>query len=226
MIDAKWVGSKMPGKPWIGDTAPMCVLHTLEFNGWPNPDKWDAPSHFVYNPRTQELRQYVSTSRAAYSLRKNSLEDDYFTLQIELWGRAKDVPNYDDEWYKGVAALLSWVNTKYGIPLTFADFSVMRYGTDAPQRKPDAWWGIFSGFLGHAHFGKGVDAHWDPGMLDIKRIESFIDEIAIPAWAVQYWQPYVDKYWPGGAPLPDSPILHYQLANILAKAGLNEGRTE
>jgi len=175
-MQSKWVGSKMPGKPWNGTTAPMCVLHTLEFNGWPQTWKWDSPSHFVYNPNTQELRQYVSTNRSAYSLRNNALEDDYLTLQIELWGKAKDVPGYSDEWYEGVAALLSWVNGKYGIPLTFADFSVMDPGRYAPQRMTAEATDKFTGFLGHGHFGRGVDEHWDPGMLDVKKVLSYIED--------------------------------------------------
>lgn len=169
-----WVGSKMPGKRWNGSTAPMLVLHTLEFNGWPSTTRWDSPSHFVYNPNTQELRQYVSTKKAAYSLRTNYLEDDYLTLQVELWGRAANTPNYSDEWYRGLAALLRWTKDTYGIRLHFADFSVMKYGRYAAQRMSAQETHDFEGILGHAHFGRGVDTHWDPGMLDIERLETFL----------------------------------------------------
>ncbi len=65
MLNPIWVGSKMSGKRWNGITKPMVVLHTLEFNAWPQTWKWDSPSHFVYNPNTRELRQYVSLDKAA-----------------------------------------------------------------------------------------------------------------------------------------------------------------
>ncbi len=174
MLEPVWVGSKMPGKPWNGFSAPMCVLHTLEFSGFPQTWKWDSPSHYVYNPLTQELRQYVSTTKAAYSLRHNRLEDDHFTLQVEMFGKAGSMPFYSDQYYEGVAALVSYVNVKYGVPLHFADFSSMKAGENAAQRMTATESQMFSGFMGHGHFGKGVDAHWDPGMLDVERVKSFL----------------------------------------------------
>ncbi len=48
-----------------------------------------------------------------------------------------------------------------------------------------------------------------------------LDPIAcIPDWAKSYWQPYVDAVWPGGAPQPCEPILHWQMANLIEKLGL------
>ena len=184
----------MPGKPWRGFSEPMCVLHTLEFSGFPNVDKWDSPSHYVYNPMRQELRQYVSTSKAAYSLRANSVEDDHFTLQVEMFGKAASVPYYSDQWYEGVAALVDYVHIKYGIPLHFADFSVMKAGENAPQRLTATQTQGFSGFMGHGHFGRGVDAHWDPGMLDVDRVMSYLQEDIMP---IEIWHAYIDALFLG-----------------------------
>ena len=194
MLEPVWVGSKMPGKPWRGFSAPMCVLHTLEFSGFPDVNKWDSPSHYVYNPMRQELRQYVSTTKAAYSLRDNNVEDDHFTLQVEMFGRAASVPYYSDQWYEGVAALVSYVNVKYGIPLHFADFSVMQAGTHGVQRMSEYESDQFSGFMGHAHFGRGIDAHWDPGMLDIERVKSYLTEDIMP---IELWHAYIDALFLG-----------------------------
>jgi hypothetical protein len=38
----------------------------------------------------------------------------------------------------------------------------------------DATVRAFSGILGHAHVGINVDTHWDPGKLDVARLESFL----------------------------------------------------
>lgn len=165
---ATWVGSKMPGKPWVGKTAPMVVLHTLEFNGWPSPDRWDAPAHLVYNPNTREARQYLPMDRAAYAVRDNPLEDDEPTFQVELWGKAANVPGYDNNWYQGVADLCQTFHDEFGIPLIFADFSrvAVAYPGATPDRMTDAEANMFTGFLGHCHMGLGTDTHWDPGRLN------------------------------------------------------------
>lgn len=184
----------MPGKPWNGATKPMVVLHTLEFNGWPQTWKWDSPSHFVYNPNTRELRQYISMDKAAYSLRHNAAEDDYLTIQVEMWGKAANVPIYDDNWYEGVAELVQWCHDTYGIPLEFADFSVMAAGEYAPQRMTWEQTNEFTGFLGHGHFGRGVDAHWDPGMLDIDKVKSYLQEDTMPT---TQWHQMIDALFEG-----------------------------
>lgn len=170
---AEWVGSKMQGKPWRGQTRPIVVIHTLEFNGFPNPLKWDSPSHLVYDPNTRKIKQYVSLDKSAYAVRDNALEDDYPTYQVELFGSARNVPNYDDVWYSGVAELFNTFNREYNIPLLFGDFTNVQYGKWAPQRMTDASVRAFSGFLGHCHMGRGQDEHWDPGKLDVTRILQF-----------------------------------------------------
>ena len=186
---AEWVGTKA-GKKWVGTTNPIVVLHTLEFLGWPNPEKWDAPSHLVCNPWTNEIRQYVRMDKAAYSVRDNPLEDDYPTWQVELWGKAAFVPKYNDEWYRGVASLCKTFNKVYDIPLNFADFSIMQGGEYAPQRLTDESVRLFTGFLGHGHMGRGVDEHWDPGKLDVPRLERFLEEEG-SMWA----NDITDKTW-------------------------------
>lgn len=177
---ATWVGSKMPGKPWAGTTQPIVVLHTLEFNGFPSPTKWDAPSHLVYDPRTREIRQYLSMDKAAYSVRDNALEDDEPTYQVELFGSAANVPNYDDIWYSGLAELVKTFSVEYDIPIVFADFTNVQYGQYAPQRMTDKAVRAFSGFLGHCHMGRGQDSHWDPGKLDVTRVLQFAGGVHDP----------------------------------------------
>lgn len=176
--NAEWVGSMRDGKPWVGTTNPMLVIHTLEFNAWPDPDRWESPSHIVSNPNTGEVRQYLPMDKAAYSVRDNALEDDYPTYQVELWGRAEAVPNYSDEWYRGVAKLCNTFVQHYEIPVVFADFSrvAVAYPGASPDRMTHAESDAFSGFLGHCHMGLGTDTHWDPGRLDTSKVLAYMEE--------------------------------------------------
>lgn len=206
---ATWVGSKMPGKPWKGTTKPTVVLHSLEGNYFPNPQKWDSPSHLVYNPNTEEIRQYVSMHKSAYSVRDNDLEDDYPTYQVELWGSAVNVPNYSDDWYRGVAKLVHTFVDIYDIPLIFADFTNVQYGKYAPQRMTDEAVRSFTGFLGHAHMGRGTDTHWDPGKLDVTRVLQFAGGLHEPPPAEGYRMRTL-RYGDGSKKHPDASVAAAQ----------------
>jgi hypothetical protein len=162
------------GKPWVGGKGNRkLLLHSTETLGWPN---YAAPPHLTLNPFTGELRQHVSFDQAAYALRDNAGEDDRYTWQIELIARAADTGGYDDTWYRNVADIIAWFHLEMGVPLVWADFSVMLYGTLAPQRMTRDECDSFAGIFGHAHFGRGVDSHWDPGRMDIERLARFTTE--------------------------------------------------
>lgn len=162
------------GKPWVGGAGNRkLLLHSTETSGWPN---YSAPPHMTLKASTGELRQHVSFDQAAYALRDNAGEDDRFTYQVELIGRAAETPGYSDEWYRNVAKLIAWFHLNLDVPLIWADFSTMLAGTYAPQRMTRAECDAFSGILGHAHFGRGIDTHWDPGKLDIGRLSRFTAE--------------------------------------------------
>lgn len=162
------------GKSWRASTGKRrVILHTWEFTTrWPN---YTTPPHLSLWPRPfqhrAKLRQHVPFDRAAYSITDEQQETARMTWQIEIAGQAAEVPNYPQVWYDDVSALLSWFVVELDVPWMFADFSVMLAGADAPQR----WdWGTFSdfaGYLGHGHAGKGRDRHWDPGKLDVSRLE-------------------------------------------------------
>lgn len=46
----------------------------------------------------------------------------------------------------------------------------------------------------------------------------------VPDWydSEEYWEPYVNTIWKGGAPDPCQPITHWQMSVILRKLGLTE----
>lgn len=170
-----------PGKNWVGGSGKRkLLLHTIEGAdediGWPRDwTRWCATPHLAMHPwkygrgEDEGLYQLVGFDKAAYSLRDNAGEDDRYIWQVELAGRAANVPIYDDDWYRGVAKLCSWFIENMGVADVFADF-------DNPVRMGSAGWNAFSGIMGHVHFGAGVDDHTDPGHLDVARVRSFMEE--------------------------------------------------
>lgn len=190
------------GKPWAGGSGKRkLVLHTIESNRWPT---YSAPPHLTLNPNTGELRQHIPFDKAAYALRDNSSEDDRYVWQVELWGRAANTPTYDDTWYRNLAKLVAWFVTEMRVPRHYADFTVMHYGASAPQRLTPAQTDEFSGILGHGHWGRGTDTHWDPGMLDIERLDRFVGE-----WLEDEM---VSDYIELGVPSKEAEVFKWTLA--------------
>lgn len=187
--DVRPLPPNRPGKSWSGGSGKRkFILHTMESNSFmrdplthpTQPERWHlALPHLVCNPNTREVRQHIPFDKAAYSLRDNDGEEMKYVWQVELWGRAANTPNYDDNWYRGVAELIVDVCNTLDIELEFADFSVMTYGTEAPQRLTQAEMDDREGILGHAHFGRGIDTHWDPGMLDIPRLSGHVTDVIL-----------------------------------------------
>jgi hypothetical protein len=169
------------GKNWVGGSGkPKLLLHTIEGAdedmGWPRDwTRWCATPHLAMHPwkygrgETDGLYQLVGFDKAAYSLRDNDGEDDQFIWQIELAGKAANVPTYGDDWYRGVAKICQWFIENMEVADRFADF-------DNPTRMNSVEWNAFSGIMGHVHFGAGVDTHTDPGHLDVARLRSFMEE--------------------------------------------------
>ncbi len=160
------------GKAWKGGSGkPKFLFHTTETAGLPN---YSAPPHMTLHPG-HKLWQHIPFDRAAYSVRSGKVDSSRFVYQIEVIGRAREVPMYkDDPWYLEVADLIDWFHDNLGVPIVFEDFRRMRYGQFAQQRRNYATVDEFSGILGHAHVGRGIDSHWDPGRLDVPRLEAML----------------------------------------------------
>jgi hypothetical protein len=174
-----------PGKNWSGGNGKTkLVLHTLEYERWPNPEGTWACPHLTYNPWTQHIRQHVPFSKAAYSLRDNTDEDDKYTYQVEMWGRAADVPNYNDQWYEGVGKLIRWFVDNLDLDPVFRPVWLGSGSGAASEwssvRMPQEEWDVFSGICGHQHFGRGVDTHWDPGALDVAKVQRYMEGDNMP----------------------------------------------
>ncbi len=173
--DAKKQIFSAKGKPWHtgtgGSGKPKYLDHMTETRGFPN---YKAPPHMTTNLFTGELRQHIPFNLAAYAVRDGLVDIMKFVYQIEHIGYSALVRGYPDIWYKNKADLMMWFHLNLGVPLQFADFSIMRYGQWAKQRMNRAEVDAFSGILGHAHVGRGRDTHWDPGKLDIDRLQTFL----------------------------------------------------
>ncbi len=91
--------------------------------------------------------------------------------QIEIVGRAVDVPTYDDAWYARLKARLLEVcefnETPYVFPLTFQPYP-QSYGKNLVRMSYDEWL-CFEGVCGHQHVPE--NDHGDPGALDVARLE-------------------------------------------------------
>ncbi len=166
------------GKPFIGGTyKKKLILHTTEITTrLPN---YTAPPHLTaeileHDMVANGLWQHIPYDKAAYSLRENALEDDYWTWQVEMNAKAKDIPNYPEYVYENIAWVVNWFVENLGVKAVFADFSVMQYGMHAPQRMTDEAVRQFEGIMGHAHFGLDVDEHWDPGRLHVPKVQKYM----------------------------------------------------
>ena len=173
------------GKPWSGGQGnSKLVLHTIEGAdpwdiGWPRTwSRWTSAPHLAMNsdrfPDGDWLYQTLPFDVAAYAIRDNDLEDDKFTYQMEMAGRAMNVAEYPDSFYEAIATVADWMVAEMDVPNRWMDFSCATYGVDSPCRHTQIGVDAWSGFLGHCHVGKGTDKHWDPGKLDAVRVQSFM----------------------------------------------------
>jgi len=182
-------GNTGGGKPWVGGSGkPKLVLHTIEgadypVLGWPRSgtskpfSTWTSPPHLAMNaarwPDRDWLYQTVPFNLAGKALRDNAGEDDRYVYQIEVAGLSAKVPDYPDEWYRSLAQVCQWFVDNLGVADVWRDFSCCAYG-DTRCRMSRSAMNTYSGFMGHCHFGKGIDTHGDPGRLDVARLRSFM----------------------------------------------------
>ncbi len=175
----------VPGKPWEGGSGNRkLVLHTIEGGdpeeiGWPRDwTRWTVAPHLAINsdrwPDGDWLYQTLPLNVAGYGLRDNAGEDDRFVWQIEVAGRAANVATYPDSFYQALADLCQWFVTEMGVPDLWLDFSCCEFGAETECRLTRDEVDRFSGFMGHCHFGRGIDTHSDPGDLDVERLRSFM----------------------------------------------------
>ena len=161
------------GKPWSGGSEKAKFgFHTTETSVLPN---YSSPPHMTLQPGV-ELWQHIPFDLAAYSVRSSKVDSMKYFYQIEIVGFARFTNGMPDWWYLPIAELIGWFIDNLGVELEFEDFSVMRFGIFAPQRRTFVTVDAFSGVLGHGHVGRGIDSHWDPGKIDVERLEAMLGD--------------------------------------------------
>lgn len=90
--------------------------------------------------------------------------------QVEVVGRAADVPGYSDVWYGNLGRYLGsvcdWTGTPKVFPYRFTGPD--GYGQQGTVRLSFEQWQTVAGIVGHAHVPENT--HWDPGALDVARL--------------------------------------------------------
>ena len=160
---------------------PVVVLHTTESN----PGTCEAvanylvrmgyESHEVFDPSNDDLLILLPKTVAAKSLVNlpGGVETNQRggVYQIEIVGRAVDVPNYDDAWYARLYERLEEVCAMTGtppvFPLPFEPYP-QSYGNNLVRMSYDDW-NCFEGICGHQHVPE--NDHGDPGALDVTRLQ-------------------------------------------------------
>ena len=159
----------------------VVVLHSTESN----PGTCEAvanylvrmgyESHEVFDPSNDDLIVLLPPTVAAKSLVNlpGGVETNQRggVYQIEIVGRAVDVPNYDDAWYARLKARLlkvcEFTGTPYVFPLPFEPYP-QSYGKNLVRMTYDEWM-VCEGLVGHQHVPE--NDHGDPGALDITRLK-------------------------------------------------------
>lgn len=143
-----------------------------------------SESHTVYDPATDEEIVLIPASRGARALRNepggvetNNRERDGRpgpdVYQIEIVGRAADIPLYSNTWYERLRTYLLRKGREWGVPFEFPlpfEGVEIAYGVNSPNRlSHSAWYDPkLAGWIGHQHVPE--NSHWDPGKLDLSRL--------------------------------------------------------
>ena len=191
----------------------LLVLHTTEGSSFSGAKNWMAQqntsSHVLYDPATDEYEQLIGWNVNARSLRNLSggveTNNRGRVYQMEIVGRAADVPGYSDVWFQRLAGKVRDVaaatDTPLKFPWKFIPYSTVRpssYGANNGVRMSNAEWLEASGVCGHMHVPENT--HGDPG--DMSRLVAILNgpgpEPAPPALGpAAMWQTYLNLHGHG-----------------------------
>jgi hypothetical protein len=154
---------------------PRGVLHTTEGptfagarqafvnnNSWPHftvtfeKDFFEAFQHLPIDVASRTLKHpsgTVETNRQS-------------AIQIEIVGGAKNAPNFSQEYLKGIAKLMRWIEANAGVKRQTSVQFLAPPANDV--RLSDKKWLNYEGWLGHQHVPH--NDHSDPGKIDINTL--------------------------------------------------------
>jgi hypothetical protein len=183
-----WAWSVVAGKTGIvfAETGrPKLVLHTTETRGYPN---YSWPPHITFSGDANTGVRHVPDRLGAYALRSpgGGFSPNYqagYVFQMEIIAYAKKTPSYSDDWYRNLAQVCVDVCVANGIPGVFHPSGFAgggAYGLDGVNRLSWTQFSGFSGILGHQHVP--FNTHWDPGKLDVERLDNYMKEITMATY--------------------------------------------
>lgn len=153
---------------------PVLVLHTTETDPGTAQAVADglrarkAESHTVFDPSNGEHIRLLAWSQNAKALRNLSggveTNNRGGVYQVEIVGRAAEVPMYSSGWFAALAVYVERVCSETGTPVVFPRPFVaypQSYGLKAAQRMTNDEWLDCSGIVGHQHVPESD--HGDPG---------------------------------------------------------------
>ena len=170
--------------------ASLLVLHTCESSGsaQANADylerMGDQP-HWVFDPSNGDSIALLPVTEHAKALLHipgrpdtNNREQDgrpgVDVIQVEIVGYAAGSPDQSDEWYSRLRIFIASVCYGLGIPNQYPK-RFASSASDDVRFTPEEWAdpGLV-GIIGHCHVPENT--HWDPGALDINRLQPTIEE--------------------------------------------------
>ncbi len=177
---------------------PLLVLHTRESPRVGGTYPW--PPHMSIDLTTGVVHQHVEFSRSAYALAHSepNRRGGRPTYQVEIVGYARDVPHYPDAWYAALADLVAWFHHNLGVPIAFPKpfAGSDAYGVHGSVRsRTAADWESLTGVVGHQHAFD--NRHWDPGRLDVVKLEHFL---------------HAAHHGPTAQPTPPPPAEHHDIS--------------
>ena len=167
MIESPWRGvlHSTEGKSYAGARAAytkgVAPHFTVSFEG----DKFQCWQHMPIDRAAKALEHPAGT------VDTNRLR----CIQIEIVAYAGQIRTLKREYLSGIGKLMRWCEANTGIKRTALDFHSDREGIvlatkSSPVRLSVTDWKNFSGWCGHQHVP--VNAHWDPGDIDIDYLMS------------------------------------------------------
>ena len=157
---------------------PKLVIHTTETQGLPN---YPYPPHVTIDPNEPEtIWHHVTGDKGAYALKSAPTSPNYecgAVYQVEHIAYAKDTPNQGDTFYESLARECLWFHRNKGVPLEFVPVweDGSAYGSWSGRMSASEF-SAYSGICGHQHVND--NDHWDPGRLDIPRLEDWIEQLS------------------------------------------------
>lgn len=172
------IWNPIPGFPGLRAFAPgggpKVILHTTESDSKPN---WEVQKsgipHFTVDLKSGTIWQHLTLDMAAYTLKGGDNSPNSgagVCIQVEIVGRAAQVPDWSADEYERLRRLLLWICSKikaaYIFPFPWTGNS--GYGVGGAVRQTWTAFRDASGIVGHSHVP--YNDHWDPGALKVSML--------------------------------------------------------